>query len=78
MVHNKKIGKSGGFTIPSSLRRDLGIQGGEKVKIETTADGKIVIERIIGLCLFCKSDENLKRFEGRFICEKCLEKIKVL
>lgn len=78
MVYNKKIGKSGGFTIPSSLRRDLGIHGGEKIKVETTADGKIVIERIIGSCLICKGNENLKRFEGRFICEKCLEKLKML
>lgn len=78
MVHNKKISKSGGVTIPSSLRRDLGIQGGEKIKIDTTTDGRIVIERIIGSCLICKGDESLKNFEGRFICEKCLEKLKVL
>lgn len=72
----RKISKSGGVTIPSSMRRDLGIQGKEKVALITKDNGDILIKRIQGSCVFCKSIENVEPHKGKFICSKCKEELK--
>ncbi len=67
----KKIGKSGSLTIPSSLRRELGIQGKEKVDISVCDNGDLLVSRIAGSCVFCGSHESIKAYKGRFVCESC-------
>ena len=69
----RKISKSGGITIPSNLRMELGIQGKEKINIEKQDDGNILIRRIQGTCIFCSSVENVQVFKGKFICQNCKE-----
>ena len=71
----KKISKSGGITIPSALRRDLGITGKEKVLISVDDSGDIKLKRIAGSCIFCGNYENLVNYEGRYICSECAKKI---
>lgn len=72
----RKISKSGGITIPSSMRRDLGIQGKEKVALITKDNGDILIKRIQGSCVFCESIENVEPFKGKFVCSNCKEELK--
>lgn len=72
----RKISKSGGITIPSSMRRDLGIQGKEKVALITNDNGDILIKRIQGSCVFCESIDNVKPFKGKFVCSNCKEELK--
>lgn len=78
MAREKKIGRAGGITIPADLRRDLGIQGGEKIDIRVEHDGSIRIKRIQGACIMCGSYENLNIFEKKFICQHCIEQFKKL
>lgn len=78
MELNRKISKSGSITIPANLRRDLGIEKGEKFNLEVQADGRISLKRIVGSCVFCKSDEKVVTYSGRFICGKCLSELKKL
>lgn len=75
MEHNKKIGKSGSITIPANLRRDLGIEGGERFRLEVQPGGEILLKRTAGSCIFCKSDEELKAYKGKFICAECVAEI---
>lgn len=71
---NKKISKGGSITLPAALRRDYGLSGGEKFRIQVIGeDGAILLERIQGECMFCKSDKEMIVFEGRFICSACVE-----
>lgn len=73
MEHSKRITKNGAVTIPAALRRDLGIGGGERVKLEVQPGGEIVLRRITGVCIFCKTDQGeLYKYRGRFVCESCL------
>lgn len=72
MEHNKKINRSGAISLPAALRREYGIESGEKVNINVNAEGVIEIKRIEGACVFCHSDQGLKKHEGRYICDKCL------
>lgn len=78
MEHNKKINRAGGIALPASLRREYGIETGEKVNINVNTQGIIEIKRIQGSCVFCHSDEDLKLYEGRYICSKCQKAIRGL
>lgn len=78
MENNKKINKSGSVTIPAHLRRNLGIEAGDRFQIEAQGDGKIVLKRTKGSCIFCKADDELSMYMGRLICRKCLDALKQL
>lgn len=73
MEHNKKIGRSGGVSIPAALRREYGIEPGEKVNIDVDGQGVIRIKRIEGACVFCRGDAELKLYSGRYVCSACLQ-----
>lgn len=78
MDFNKKVGRSGGVTLPAALRRELGLQPGEKLNVRVDVTGQIVLKRTVGACVFCQADEHLKPYAGRYICDACQEAIKGL
>lgn len=73
MQFKKKINKSGSITIPAAMRRDYGIQGGERFSIGVNDNGVIVLKRVQGECIFCNSDDNLIAHAGRFVCSSCVQ-----
>lgn len=75
MEFNKKMSKSGAVTIPSAMRRELGLEKGERFKITVTDEGLIKLKRIEGECIFCKADNNLLIHVGRFVCDNCLQQM---
>lgn len=76
MNMEKRLGKGGGMTIPSIIRRELGIQGGERFKVEVREGGEIRLVRIDGRCIICKESENLKKVDKVFVCKGCFETMK--
>lgn len=72
----REIDSVGRVVIPMQLRKELGmVEKGSKV--EMFSDGKqIILKKAIEDCIFCKSEEELTEFEGKFICKACLDKIK--
>lgn len=70
---NKKLGKSGAVTLPAALRRDLGLQEGERFSISVNGDGTIHLKRVQGECIFCKADSNLIVHAGRYVCTDCTQ-----
>ena len=75
MLNEKKVSKSGSITIPSHIRREFGIESGEKVKIETNNDGDLILKRVVGYCIMCGGNENLIKVEDKYICKSCIDKI---
>ena len=75
MINEKKISKSGSVTIPSHIRREMGLIVGEKIKIEPDKDGNFLIKRIEGSCIFCGTNEDLIKVKGKFVCAGCAEEI---
>lgn len=71
----RKISKSGGITIPSNMRMQLGIQGKEKIDLQVQNNGDILIKRIQGTCIFCDSIEGVQAYKGKFICKECKESL---
>ena len=72
----REIDSVGRVVIPMQLRKELNIvEKGSKV--ELFSDGKqIILKKAIEDCIFCKSEDELTEFDGKFICKTCLEKIK--
>lgn len=72
----REIDSVGRVVIPMQLRKELGmVEKGSKV--EMFSDGKqIILKKSVEDCIFCKSEEDLVEFDGKFICKACLDKIK--
>lgn len=69
----KKISKSGSITLPSALRREYGLAEGERFKIVVDSeDGTILLQRTNGQCMFCRSENKLIVYMGRFVCSECV------
>lgn len=78
MEFNKKLNRSGGITLPAAIRREFGIEGGEKFGITIdNEDGTIILRRTEGHCLFCQSDKKLIVFHGRFVCAECVQQMDI-
>ncbi len=75
MLNEKKVSKSGSITIPSHIRREYGIESGEKVKIDTNDAGDLILKRIVGSCIMCGENEKLVQVDGKYICKACIDKI---
>ena len=75
MLNEKKISKSGSITRPSHIRREFGIENGEKVKIDTNDTGDLILKRVVGSCILCSSNENLIKVDDKYICKSCIDKI---
>ncbi len=73
-VKHKVIGKSGSITIPVDLRREYSFLGGEAVDI-TVDNGRLVISQHTPRCIFCQSTENVGKYMGKHICQKCVTRM---
>lgn len=71
--YEKRLNTKGGLTIPQGMRRDLSIEGKEKVLLVPQDNGDILVKRVEGVCLFCGSYEGLQAYKGRFVCGSCLK-----
>lgn len=74
MKNYKKVTASGAVGIPVDMRRYLGLQKGDPVEVEVLQD-EIVIRLYQPRCLFCDTQNGVKKFKGRFICDKCAKEV---
>lgn len=73
----RKIDELGRIVIPIDIRRKLGVNNGESLEIALQND-TVILKKHHETCIFCFESENLVNFEGKLVCEKCLEKLKKL
>ena len=76
MISMKKITKSGGLSIPVHLRRDLAIQAGDAMDVESMPDGAIVIRPHDPRCVFCGGQEDVELLAGKGVCARCADIIR--
>lgn len=74
MQTSKKVTKSGGITIPRTVRQETGILPGVPVDIMTDDEG-IHISKHVPTCFHCGTVDNVKTICGIEICEECAAKI---
>lgn len=68
----RKIDGLGRLVIPKILRKIMDIN--KKDPMEIFVDGEIIILRKYEpACIFCDSTDNNLEFEGRKVCQECIE-----
>lgn len=72
----REVDNVGRIVIPKQLRKELGLlEPGSK--LELFCDGtQLICKKATDDCCFCKSEEDLTEFEGKYICKACLTKLK--
>lgn len=71
----RKIDELGRIVIPIDIRRKLGVNNGESLEISLQND-TVILKKHHETCIFCFGGESLVNFEGKLICEDCIEKLK--
>ncbi len=70
----RKVDELGRVVIPIEIRNQFNIE--EKDPIEIYVDGSsIILKKYEKTCLFCGSNKNLISYNGKLICQKCIDKI---
>ena len=77
--NTRQIDGMGRVVIPKDFRNTLGIKDFDSLEIFLEED-RIVIRKHIERqeCALCSAEEQLTEVAGKFICDRCLEKIKSL
>ncbi len=69
----KEVDNLGRFQIPNTLRKTMEFKAFE---ILVEGDDIILRKQDVEFCIFCEERKDLTKYEGRYICKKCIEKIK--
>jgi transcriptional pleiotropic regulator of transition state genes len=70
----RPIDRLGRIVLPIELRRVLDLKIKDTVEIYVE-DENIILKKHQDSCVFCESTENLKSFEGVYVCSKCVDEI---
>ncbi|MDD2483920.1 MAG: AbrB/MazE/SpoVT family DNA-binding domain-containing protein [Eubacteriales bacterium] len=70
----RKVDELGRIVIPIELRRTLDIDIKDPIEIYVDEDF-IMLKKYNPSCIFCGSMAELKNFNGKNICKKCLEEM---
>ncbi len=73
----KKFDKLGRVVVPIEIREKFDLKSQDKIEIFVSND-IIFLKKYKDSCLFCEGTEHLNIFNGKFVCDKCKEKIKKL
>lgn len=71
----RTIDALGRIVIPKEIRNRLDISDFDNLEISCEND-VITIRKKVPHCIFCKSSENLKEFQGKPICIDCITTIR--
>lgn len=70
----RKIDELGRIVIPIEIRQSLDIKEKDPLEISLMDNG-IFIKKDIASCIFCNSAIDLKNFNEKNICQKCINKL---
>ena len=70
----RKVDELGRVVIPIELRRVMGIEEKNSIEIFVDSD-KIILQKHEQSCVFCGSDDEVRYYKNKLICEDCLEEL---
>ncbi|GAB4287216.1 MAG: AbrB/MazE/SpoVT family DNA-binding domain-containing protein [Coriobacteriia bacterium] len=73
----RRVDDLGRIVIPMELRRTLGINVKDPMSI-TVEGERIILEKFHEACAICGSQEDIREFKDRPLCEGCIKEIKSL
>ena len=72
----RKVDELGRIVLPIEIRKMMDINVKDAVEIFTDND-RIVLQKYQPACIFCNDADGVTYFNGKRVCHKCIEKIKV-
>lgn len=76
MFQNSKRVTKSGICIPINVRRDMNIHPGDMLDVHTDEKGSVVLTPHNPRCVFCGETEGVMLYQGKGICNICIEDIK--
>lgn len=70
----KELDIAGRIVISKDIRKHFDLTPGDMLLVNAD-DECITIRKAEDTCVFCKTTENLREFNGKHICKDCLDKI---
>ena len=70
----RKVDELGRVVIPIELRRVMGIEEKNSIEIYVDSD-RIILQKHEQSCVFCGSDDEVRYYKNKLICEDCLEEL---
>ncbi len=70
----RKVDELGRVVIPIELRRVMGIEEKNSIEIFVDSD-RIILQKHEQSCVFCGSDDEIRYYKNKLICEDCLEEL---
>lgn len=74
----RKVDELGRIVIPVEIRRIMEIEEKDPLEIFTDDNGMIILRKYGYSCAFCSSENEVKMYQGKNICSKCISKISKL
>ena len=70
----RKIDDLGRVVVPAETRRLFNIHEGDKLAISVEG-GRIVLRKLVAICVFCESEDGVVDFKERGVCKTCRSEI---
>ncbi|MGM0413900.1 MAG: AbrB/MazE/SpoVT family DNA-binding domain-containing protein [Bacillota bacterium] len=70
----RKVDDLGRMVIPIELRKTMNIDKKDPMEIFVEED-RIILKKYEPACIFCGSAKNTSDFEGKIICQSCIDKM---
>ncbi len=71
----RKVDDLGRMVIPIELRKTMNIDKKDPMEIFVEGD-RIILQKYEPACIFCGSAKQTSDFEGKIICQSCIDKMK--
>lgn len=71
----RKVDELGRIVLPISIRQTMDINEKDSLEIFTD-ENKIILQKYQPSCIFCNNVDDTVFFNGKRVCESCLQKIK--
>ena len=71
----RKVDELGRIVLPIEIRNVLDIKPKDAIEIFTDND-KIVLKKYQPACIFCNDVDDVVYFNGKRVCNACIEKLK--
>ena len=71
----RPVDELGRFVLPKEIRTTFDIDTKDSVEIFTDSE-RIILQKYQPACVFCGNADHIVYFNGKRICNECLEKLK--
>lgn len=71
----RKVDQLGRVVLPKELRKKFDMPEGTPLEIGINED-EIILKKYKPACIFCGGTEDVVKFKGKKVCQRCLDNLK--